>query len=209
MDWQLLIPFLTAILILLITPGPVAAMIVHNTLRNGTRTGLMTALGVEFGEVIVLSAVFTGLALSQEFLPTVFRWVSFIGILYLLWLAIRAIFRPQSSSCDGRRRASSRPVTDGLTIAFSNPTTLIFYTAFFPQFISPHDPLLPQLILLGAIYIASSFTFDMLCIFGAARLRLSMGGKGRRFARLAELGSAVLYFGIAAMALSSFTTAPA
>src|SRR5215475_1083580 len=80
MDWQILAAFLTATLLLLVTPGPVVAIVAHNTFRGGAMAGIVTALGIEIGEALVLAAVFSGLILSQEFLPLLFRWISFAGI---------------------------------------------------------------------------------------------------------------------------------
>ena len=208
MDWQLLAPFLTATLLLLVTPGPVVAIVVHNTLRKGMTAGLWTALGVELGEVLVLGAVFTGLILSQEFMPLLFRWISLAGIVYLIWLAIRAFRSHKPSSHETIIKGSSRPIIDGLTIAFSNPTTLIFYTAFFPQFVSPHHPLLQQLVMLGAIFLVASLVFDIICIAAAARLRPSPSLGRTGFDRLAELGSAALYLCIAAVALLGLANVP-
>lgn len=208
MDWQLLAPFLTATLLLLITPGPVVAIVVHNTLRNGSRAGILTALGVELGEVIVLGVVFTGLILSREFMPLLFRWVSLAGIFYLVWLAIRTFRSPQSASRETVIGSASRPIIDGMTIALSNPATLIFYAAFFPQFINPHYPLLEQLVMLGAIFLGGSLVFDMICIAAAAHLRPARSLRPSGFDRLAELGSAVLYLCIAALALLGFTHFP-
>lgn len=208
MDWQFLAPFLTATLLLLITPGPVVAIVVHNTLRNGSRAGIMTALGVELGEVLVLGVVFTGLILSQEFAPLLFRWVSLIGIFYLVWLAIRAFRSPRSPSHETVVGSTSRPIIDGMTIALSNPATLIFYAAFFPQFINPHYPLLEQLVVLGAIFLGGSLVFDLICIAAAAHLRPSRSLRPSGFGRFAEFGSAVLYLCIAAFALLGFANMP-
>jgi homoserine/homoserine lactone efflux protein len=200
-DWPLLIPFLSATLLLLLTPDAVVTIVVHNTLRSGTTAGVMTAFGVEFGETLVLGAVFAGLAVSQEFLPLFFKWLSLAGIAYLLWRAVLTLWRARRISPERSIKGTSRPLIDGLTIAFSNPTTLVFHTAFFPQFISPQHPFLTQLLLLGAIYISLSLVFDFIFIIAATRLRHIANGGAARFARLGEIGSALIYMCIASFAL--------
>jgi threonine/homoserine/homoserine lactone efflux protein len=199
MDWALLAPFIAATILLLLTPGPVMAIVVHNTLRRGAAAGLFTALGVEFGEVIVISAVFLGLAVSQEFLPLLFRWLSIAGVFYLIWLAARALFRPDPAAHSAAKPRSSTPIVDGLTIAFSNPTTFIFYTAFFPQFIDPHHPVFGQLVVLGAIYLGASLVVDLILIISAARVRAINLHHQSGFARFAERGSAAIYIFVAAI----------
>lgn len=206
MDWVLLLPFLTALFLLLLTPDAVVAIVVGNTMRGGAGAGLLTAFGVEFGEMLVLAAVFTGLALSQEFLPLLFRWLSFAGMIYLAGLGTWNLYRAHARGPAKAVTGSSRPILDGLTIAFSNPTTLVFHTAFFPQFIDPHRPLLQQLLILGGIYLSLSLVFDFIFIAAASKLR-SLAGRGRaRFARISEIASALLYIGIAIM---GFATTPA
>ncbi|MGE3872862.1 MAG: LysE family translocator [Parvibaculaceae bacterium] len=209
MDWQLIAPFLTAILLLLVTPGPVVAVVVHNTLRNGAAAGVVTALGVEIGEVLVLSTVFAGLILSHELLPLLFRWISLAGIAYLVWMAITIVRSPRPDAREAVVARPSRPVLDGLTIAFSNPATFVFYTAFFPQFVSPQHALFPQLMTLGVIYLVASLVFDIACVVAAARLRSSTGRGDVRFVRLAELGSAAVYLCVAVFALIGFASLPA
>jgi threonine/homoserine/homoserine lactone efflux protein len=208
MDWQLLAPFLTATLLLLITPGPVVAVVVHNTLRNGAVAGIRTTIGVQIGEILVLGTVFAGLVLSHALLPLLFRLIALAGIAYLFWMAVRIVRNPRSRTRDAVVIRSSRPALDGLMIAFSNPTTFVFYTAFFPQFVSPHHALFPQLIVLGAVYLGASLVFDIACVLAAVRLRSSAGREDFRRARLAELGSAALYFCVAAFALLGFAHLP-
>jgi len=43
-DWYVIAPFLMATLFLLMTPGPVMAIVAHNTLRDGATGGLKTAI---------------------------------------------------------------------------------------------------------------------------------------------------------------------
>src|SRR5262249_41659547 len=117
MDWQMLAPFLTATLLLMVTPDSIVAIVTHNTLRRGAKAGLMTALGVECGELIVLSAVFSGLVLSQEFLPALFRWFSLAGIAYLIWMALRTLSFPRAASSHKATARPSRPFVEGMTIA--------------------------------------------------------------------------------------------
>lgn len=196
MDWNSLAQFSAATLLILIAPGPVMAIIAHNTLRHGAMAGLSTAIGVEFGEVCLLGAMFGGLSLSGELLPVLFRWLSLAGALYLIWLAAGALRlrnRP-SQYPDSRARA---PVLDGLTIAFANPAALLFYAALFPQFINPDHSIAKQVVLLSAIYVCMRSVSASACVFTVARLRLLVGSS--RVGRFANLGSAAVYLSIAGL----------
>jgi threonine/homoserine/homoserine lactone efflux protein len=204
-DWYVAASFLMATLFLLITPGPVMAIVAHNTLRNGATGGLMTAIGIELGEVCLLGVTFAGLMISGELLPALFRWISLAGALYLVWLAVSTLRSRYMPSRSARLTGSSKPILDGLTVAFGNPTALVFYAAFFPQFIN-FDHAIPQQILqLGTLYLCAALLFDLTCVlvFTCIRLPASLA----RFAGFAELGSVAVYLTIATVTVVGFMKA--
>ncbi|WP_119273433.1 LysE family translocator [Taklimakanibacter deserti] len=197
MDWQTIAPFLTATILLLLMPGPVMAIVSHNTLRGGAATGIATVLGVELGRLLALSATLAGLVISGELLPSLFQWLSLAGIVYLAWLAFRALRRvPRGPTADH----SGRPFFDGLAVSLSNPVALGFYTAFFPQFIRPGHSIALQATILGALFLATSFILELVLVFAMKRFRQSGRYDPTRFGNLAALGSAVIYMSIAAVA---------
>jgi threonine/homoserine/homoserine lactone efflux protein len=198
-DWNSLAQFAAATLLILITPGPVTAIIVHNTLRHGVMAGLSTTAGVEVAELCLLGAMFVGLSLSGELLPVLFRWLSLAGALYLVWLAAGALRprnRPPPSANVSRART---PVLDGLAIAFASPAALLFYAAFFPQFMEPDHSISRQMVLLSAIYVCMRSISASACVFTVALLRLPVGCA--QVGRFANLGSAAVYLSIAIIAV--------
>jgi threonine/homoserine/homoserine lactone efflux protein len=204
-DWNSLAQFSAATLLILITPGPVMAIIAHNTLRHGAMAGLSTAIGVELGEVCLLGAMFAGLSLSGELLPVLFRWLSLAGALYLIWLAAGALrLRNRPSRRPNLSRART-PVLDGLTIAFASPAALLFYAAFFPQFMDPDHSISKQVVLLSAIYVCMRSVSASACVFTVARLRLPVGCA--QVGRFANLGSAAVYLSIAIITVLRLTEA--
>ena len=79
-----------------------------------------------------------------------FEWVRLIGAAYLIWMGWQMI---RSS---GRIEAGETPVIprggfflQGLLVAVSNPKTLIFFGAFFPQFIDPAGDYTLQITVMG------------------------------------------------------------
>jgi threonine/homoserine/homoserine lactone efflux protein len=179
------------------------AIVACNTLRHGTTGGLLTVVGVELGDACLLMATFAGLVLSSELLPEVFRWLSLAGAFYLVWLAVEALlFRKRTPRALSRR---CNPLLDGLTIAFANPAALLFYTAFFPQFIDRDDALAQQMIVLSAVYICAAVALDSACVLTVARIRLPRAWMQIR--RFAGLGSALVYLLIGAVAVLRFIDA--
>jgi len=194
-DWYVLARFLLATLFVLMTPGPVMAIVAHNTLRHGTTSDFLTAIGVELGRLCLLGAMFVGLTMSIGFSPGLFRWLSLLGAFYLVWLAVDALrFRdlPLRSPIS---LPSRRPIVNGLTVAFGNPVALLFYAVFFPQFIDSDHSIVEQMSALGAGYLCTALAFDFACVMTVACVRLSVDWT--RFGSLSELGSAAVYFSIA------------
>lgn len=206
MDWYVIASFLISTLLLLITPGPVMVMVGHNTLRYGVTAGLLTVLGVELGEVCLLSATFTGFMIASEFLPELFRWLSLAGAVYLAWLAVAALRSRYMPSRTRIGASSPRPLVAGMTVAFGNPTAIIFYAAFFPQFLNPGHSIAGQVLQLGAMYLLTSLTFDLVSVLVFAGMYRPTGLK--RFASFAELASAAVYGVIAVVTVISFISAP-
>lgn len=202
MDWSLLAAFLTATAFVVITPGPVMAIIAHNTLRHGTAVGLLTAFGIGLGELCLFGAMFLSLTMFDELVRQLFRWLALAGALYLAWLAARALRchgRPAHPDRPSRMR---RPMVDGLTVALGNPAALVFYMAFFMPFVDPGQPVAQQMAVLGATYLCTALSFDFACVLTLARLRPA--ASWMRLGGFAELASAAVYLLIAAIAVAGF-----
>ena len=205
MTWAVLAPFLVATLLIVVTPGPVMTIIAHNTLRHGTAAGLLTAIGVELGELCLLVAASAGVTISAGLSPVLFRWLALAGALYLVWLAagaLRSRYAAGPTSIAGRTRM---PIVEGLTVALGNPVALVFYAAFFPQFLDPDRPAARQAIVLGALYLGTALAFDLVWVLALARVRVPAAW--RRFGNVLELGSAAVYLTIAIIGFVGFAKA--
>lgn len=170
---DLLIPFVFATIILGLIPGPNVALTVANSLAHGTRHGLLTVAGTSSAMVPQLILTVLGLstfiaALSQWF--DVLRWA---GVAYLLYLGIRECLAPvQDLAHMPARPLSVREIYwRGFLVSLTNPKTLLFYGAFFPQFITGMDRVIEQLIVLAVVFVAVISCVDSLwaCLAGYAR----------------------------------------
>ena len=172
----------------------------RNPLRSGNTE--FDCDGVAVGKLCLLGATFAGLAISGEMFPRLFRWLALAGAVYLVWLAANA---PRSSSLvasNASATSTRMPIIDGLTIAFGNPVSVVFYMAFFPQFLDPDRSVAQQTLVLAAVYFCTALTFYLVCVFILSRFRLPAGWA--RFDSFAELGSAAVYLAIAVIAVLGF-----
>ena len=203
MDWQTLGTFLLATVIVLATPGPVMAVIIGNTVNGGQKVGLRTVLGIGLGEAVLVSLLALSFLLSSQLFGNFFPWFSLASAAYLAWLAANTVLRASSPERHGKVKLSSRPFVDGLAVTISNPTSLLFYSAFFMPFVESSQSLALQLGVLAALYVLLSFAFDLACVAFVARLTASRF-RSALFARIARFASAAVYLGTSVLAVASF-----
>ena len=180
---DLFLPFLAAVLLLELTPGPNMGYLAIVATRYGRRAGLTTILGVTAGlTVYMLAAVFglTAIVLRMEWLYSLLRWA---GVAYLLWLALD-VWRSPEGDVAGIDEAPSaqRFMIRGLLANLLNPKAAVFYITLLPAFTDPARSFAPQALTLGLTHIAVSVvihTTIVLLTWRAASLVMPDGGRRR------------------------------
>ena len=89
-----LLALIAATVVLVLIPGPNVALIVANSLRYGTRIGIVTVLGTTCGVALQLVAVILGMAAVIETAAESLTWIRWTGVVYLVWLGIRTWCEP-------------------------------------------------------------------------------------------------------------------
>ena len=149
MSLELYLAFVAATVILILIPGPNVALIVANSVAHGVRYGLLTVAGTSSAVVIQLLLTIAGMTTFLSVMANWFEWLRWIGVAYLIWLGIRAWRAPPVDLTKARPepRSARAIYLRGFLVSLSNPKTLLFYGAFFPQFVSvecrSHDPARP------------------------------------------------------------------
>ena len=145
-----LIAYLIACLIVVLVPGPTVTLIVANSLRHGTRAGLLNVAGTQVGLAAMIAVVGIGLTSLIEAMGHGFDWLRLAGAAYLVWLGwkmIRSAGMPSAATPAPAPRGGF--LVQGVLVALSNPKTLIFFGAFFPQFIDPARDQGVQILIMG------------------------------------------------------------
>lgn len=143
MNWSLFAGFLAITLILILTPGPIVTLVISTGATKGVRSALITVAGTCCGSSVLLAAIALGLnwvVVHAVYLFELLRWA---GAAYLIWLGVQAWRHAGSTSL--LPAGDSVQFTRGFLVALSNPKTIVFFTAFLPQFIDPALPAGPQL----------------------------------------------------------------
>ena len=173
MDPQLYLAFLAATVVLALIPGPNVAVITASSVAYGARFGLVTVAGTSTAILVQLVLVGLGLSAALGALGQWFEWVRWVGAAYLVYLGSvqwRAPARDLATTPPLPR--SARAIYGrGVLVALTNPKTLLFYGAFFPQFVTPGEHEARQLALLLLTCLAVAVAIDSLWALLAARLR--------------------------------------
>ncbi|MGD8108685.1 homoserine/homoserine lactone efflux protein [Pantoea sp. FN0302] len=165
--------YLLTTVILSLSPGSVAINTMSTSISHGYRgaAASITGLQVGLGMHIVLVGIGLGALFSRSLLA--FEVLKWAGAAYLVWLGIQqwraagAIDLDAVAEAMPRRRLFQRAVLVNLT----NPKSIVFLAALFPQFIIPHQPQAAQYLVLGV----TTIVVDVVVMIGYATLARRIG----------------------------------
>ena len=185
--------FLLACIVVVIVPGPTVTLIVANSLRHGRRAGMLNVAGTQLGLVLTVGIVLLGLASLIAAMGAWFIWLRLVGAAYLIWLGCKLLM------ASGEIAAGAAPRTpragffvQGLAVALSNPKTLLFFGAFFPQFMDPNRDFTLQVLIMGATAMAVAAISDSAYALLASRAAAALS---RRRVRLMTRASGGMLIG--------------
>ncbi len=158
---DILLPFTAASIAIAIVPGPSVTLIIANSLRHGTRAGLLSVAGTQIGLAMMLAVLAAGLSTIIEHMGWIFDWLRLFGAAYLIWLGIK-LWRSDGKlgSTDDSAPSHKNFFWEGLLVVWSNPKALLFFGAFIPQFVNPTGDAVFQTLLLGGIFMITATVLD-------------------------------------------------
>lgn len=161
---EFFIPFIFATIVLGLIPGPNVALTVANALAHGTRFGLLTVAGTSSAMIPQLVLTVLGMSTLIVFLADWFDILRWAGVAYLVYLGIRQWMTPAQDLAHIKPKPQSvREIYGrGFFVSLTNPKTILFYGAFFPQFISPQGDATTQLVMLAVTFLIVITVVDSL-----------------------------------------------
>jgi leucine efflux protein len=200
--------YLIGTILIILLPGPNSLYVLSVAARRGVRSGYAAAAGVWTGDTVLMALSAGGVASMLKGNPLLFGIVKYLGAGYLGWLAIgmlrgawtrwRARRTPlQEAVAEHQAVAGERPYRRALTISLLNPKAILFFVAFFVQFVDPHygAPAVSFLVL-GAIAQVASVTYLTVLILSGDRLAGAFR-RSRRISAAATSGIGALFLGFA------------
>ncbi len=153
---SLFLAFIAISLLLAVTPGPDMALVTKNALAHGPRGVFLTTTGIAVALVLWVTASAVGVAAVLKASSTLFYALKIVGGGYLAYLGVRAWLASREKPGDLMAGTTAAPagsiLRQGLISAGTNPKLGVFFVTFLPQFVDPHQQLLPQLLLLGSVF---------------------------------------------------------
>lgn len=131
--------FVTACILLNLTPGPDTFYILGRSLAQGRQAGLASALGIGTGALVHTLAAALGLSALLAASATAFMAVKLAGALYLIWLGAKMLLgkrRPAALRTGFSSSGFGAAYRQGLLTNVLNPKVALFFLAFMPQFIA-------------------------------------------------------------------------
>jgi threonine/homoserine/homoserine lactone efflux protein len=196
--------FLIAAVVLAITPGPGLAYVVARTVAGGQREGLASCFGTGIGGMLHVIAAAVGLSVLVAQSALAFSVVKYLGAAYLVYLGLRLLLRkdPNNNTLAVASSGARRAFLDGIVVELLNVKTALFFLAFLPQFVTPVEPLAPQLVMLGSICVALNTWVDVIAVFAAQSLLKSKTTRAARARILTRVSGVTMISLGAALALA-------
>ncbi|WP_106795276.1 LysE family translocator [Rhizobium sp. H4] len=130
--------FLSAAVLLNLSPGPDIAFILGHTMRGGKRAGFSALFGVWSGACLHVLMAALGLSAVLAASAVAFSTVKWLGAAYLVWLGIQALRAGGGSGlikAAGEELPTASIYRQGILVSLLNPKVAIFFLAFLPQFV--------------------------------------------------------------------------
>jgi threonine/homoserine/homoserine lactone efflux protein len=153
--------FVVASILLTLFPGPNVSLIVANSMNYGVRFGLLTVSGTASALAIQLGFTALGMTAILSAAGAWFSVLRWVGAAYLIYLGIAQWRAPKTALGSIQPDPNPRKLfIRAFLVSLTNPKTLLFFGAFFPQFITPGRDLGAQVALLCVTFLVIVLFID-------------------------------------------------
>jgi len=182
----------------LVFPGPSILLIVANGLQRGVKIGLFTVAGGIVAMLVQLLVALAGLTSVETVFKDGFAYVRWAGVAYLLYIGVQRWRGQAHAELRGWKvRSYSSALLDGFVVALTNPGTMLFFVAFFPQFLSDDRPAGSQLLLMAGTFMVLTTIVDSAYALLSGRIGGYLHRPGQSVARNRVAGAVLVAAAIA------------
>lgn len=160
MELATFILFFMTTFVVVFSPGPAAITIASQGSGNGFLLAFFGIFGVASANALYFALSATGIAsliIASNLIFTVIKWM---GVIYLVYLGLSAIFSPAGGLKveKGPAEKGRALFAKGFVVEFANPKALLYFAAILPQFLNVDLPIAPQILIMGLTTIVLDVT---------------------------------------------------
>ncbi len=177
-DTSVLLAFILSSLVIILSPGADTFLLLRFAIRGGPRAGFSAMFGILAGLSLVSLLLISGMGLLISQVPLALGIVNVGGIAVLVMLAaisVRAglglLRAPSTSEPVATLSTKDKPFRLSLVTNVTNPKVLIFYLAFFPQFLGEAQSPVLQLTLLSVAFLVVTVVWLVPLVYAASAAR--------------------------------------
>jgi len=156
MNIPLLSTYTLAVLLLIMTPGPVVALVTSVATRTGSRRAFSTLIGTNAASLVLMAVAILMLSGVMSLSELSLALLGIPGSVYIGYIAWQGILTPASTpepASTGQRKG----MWGGFITGLSNPKDILFFMAFFPQFIPVTASFSTSVTILALVWIVLDF----------------------------------------------------
>lgn len=188
--------FIAFSLVIIAIPGPSVLFAISRALVLGRKGAVLTVVGNGIGVLVQAVAVAIGVGILIQENEILLHGIRLAGAAFLLYLGIQAIRHRR----DGLEFSAGTPVInashimrESFIVGISNPKTIVFFSAIFPQFVNPEWGSVPlQMLQLGVIFVFFGISGDAIYAFAAGAAREWFAGDPKRVVVMRTIGGSAM-----------------
>lgn len=175
LDTTLLLSFLAAVLVFLVSPGPTTTLLCSTGVSHGFSAAFFTGLGISSALLVSILVTVGGLSTLLLEVPSALTVIRFFGVGYFIFLALRTWRSTKGSGTRSPTPTFSSCFSQGFLVDALNPGGLLFLISFLPQFVNPAlGSVKMQLLLLGLIYTLCDVGFNIIVSYLCAKVKTGL-----------------------------------
>lgn len=189
MSIEVWLAYLATAVVFSLAPGSGTVNSISNGMVYGWRKSLASILGLQAGLAFHIMLVGVGLGAIVAKSATAFMLIKWVGVIYLVWLGIQK-WREKATvdvTVSSTQVSAWQLFRQAVMVNLTNPKTIVFLVALFPQFLNPAEPQLLQLTVLGITTLVIDTIVMLFYVTLASKLTVYirsakvMGGLNRLF----------------------------
>lgn len=187
------------------SPGPMTLLLLSLGLKDGLRSSIPAQVGASVSYLISILIFAVGFSELIKGNLAITQAIQFVGVAYILYLAYKqwtssGVSINNAGTVEGARSLFGK----GLLTGFSNPKTIIMFSAVFPQFAGAGEhSSAADIAILGLTFLLLQFASGCLYCYFGQRIKHVLENPKRRV--LLQRITAVLLLGVALMLARGFS----